>query len=946
MKRQAYFAFVLLLFIQVSFGQVIGSGLSYHGRLLKSDGTAVNSSAVQFQVQIRSSGNENCLLFSEIQTKDLSTSDGLFSLTLNDGSGVRNDSSSLTVPQVLANQGTKTLPGGACVVGTTYTPTSTDGRRFKVYFNDGSFSGWEPFPDEAINFVPLAIEAQQIAGYKATNIIRGPVTSSVAELTAPQLAEFLNIVNGTSTQYMNSSTVASVAIPSYSTASPPTTPVAGSFWYDSTSKQLKFYDGTSTNTVGNTSTLPASSITTGTLATARLGSGSATASTFLRGDNTWATPPAGQWTTTGSDIYYSTGKVGIGTATPGQALDVVGAIKIENGSYNSTISVPSTDGFLAGNGNSGGFASILLGSGNTSGGGAAVVWVGTNNTSNGGGWDNSVTLGKSNSVTSNTVTVGVGISNTVVGSMQMGPSNTAKMTILSAGNVGVGTASPGAKIHSVDINATAYTSTLIPAGQLILENNQTSADNAVASMAFKVGGTSGQAATAISAVHISGEASAELSFQTTSESFGVKEVMRLDKLGRLGVGTSTPAGPLDIQGGNAGVGAAGIINIIGQKGGVSNSGGAINITAGAGGNMTATNGGNIILNPGAKNSTGSDGNVILANLQGNVGIGTTSPASKLHIVSANTSYGSQMFHTAPGGSYGYGIYSFENGGGSNNVGVFGESTANGIGIYGWADGQNGYSGIGVVGESAGTSSGIGVRGIANGSANIGYAVQAINSSASGWGIYASGTSPNYFAGNVGIGTTAPQTTLQVAGIISPATNNTYTLGSATYRFTEVYATNGVINTSDRREKKDIYNTDLGLDFINKLRPVSYRWRTGVDKDVHYGLIAQEAEQVIADVGKSEKTSIVTHDEATDRYGVRYSELISPLIKAAQELYNKLVGVEAHQGTQDRDIASMKADYDQLKANDEVKAKEIEKLKQENSAIKARLDKIEKVLGSK
>ena len=210
-------------------------------------------------------------------------------------------------------------------------------------------------------------------------------------------------------------------------------------------------------------------------------------------------------------------------------------------------------------------------------------------------------------------------------------------------------------------------------------------------------------------------------------------------------------------------------------------------------------------------------------------------------------------------------------------------------------------------------------------------------------------------GNVGIGTTSPQTTLQVAGVISPATNNTYTLGNATYRFTEVYATNGVINTSDRREKKDIYNTDLGLDFINKLRPVSYRWNTGVDNDVHYGLIAQEAEQAIAEVGKTEKTSIVTHDETTDRYGVRYSELISPLIKAVQELYNRLMGIESDvtalkvkDASKDRKIASKadKSEVSQLKS-------ENEKLKQENVAkakemaeLKARLDKIEKMLKSK
>ena len=106
-------------------------------------------------------------------------------------------------------------------------------------------------------------------------------------------------------------------------------------------------------------------------------------------------------------------------------------------------------------------------------------------------------------------------------------------------------------------------------------------------------------------------------------------------------------------------------------------------------------------------------------------------------------------------------------------------------------------------------------------------------------------------------------------------DNTRALGAASYRYTVVYATTGLINTSDLRQKKNISKSDLGIDFINKLNPVKYNWIKG-DTKTHYGLIAQEIESLnINNFG-----ALNIED---DKYGLNYSEFISPLIKAVQEL---------------------------------------------------------------
>src|SRR5699024_2236228 len=63
-------------------------------------------------------------------------------------------------------------------------------------------------------------------------------------------------------------------------------------------------------------------------------------------------------------------------------------------------------------------------------------------------------------------------------------------------------------------------------------------------------------------------------------------------------------------------------------------------------------------------------------------------------------------------------------------------------------------------------------------------------------------------------------------------SNQLQLGNST---TDVYAFNAVQTRSDERDKKDIKDSDLGLEFINKLRPVKYKWnlRDGSMKGKRY-----------------------------------------------------------------------------------------------------------------
>ncbi len=131
------------------------------------------------------------------------------------------------------------------------------------------------------------------------------------------------------------------------------------------------------------------------------------------------------------------------------------------------------------------------------------------------------------------------------------------------------------------------------------------------------------------------------------------------------------------------------------------------------------------------------------------------------------------------------------------------------------------------------------------------------------------------AGNVGIGTITPGYKLTVAGIIAPTADNAYSLGGGTTnRWTVVYATNGIIQTSDRRLKTNITNLNYGLKEVLALQPVGYNWKEKPTAEHKIGLIAQDVRKLVPEV--------VVGDETKEKLGMNYAELVPVLINAIKE----------------------------------------------------------------
>ena len=137
--------------------------------------------------------------------------------------------------------------------------------------------------------------------------------------------------------------------------------------------------------------------------------------------------------------------------------------------------------------------------------------------------------------------------------------------------------------------------------------------------------------------------------------------------------------------------------------------------------------------------------------------------------------------------------------------------------------------------------------------------------------------------------------IRTNGPILPATDDSDWLGSGSKRWTDIYAVNGTIQTSDRAKKKDI-NYDLSRydALFNALAPCTFRFTDSHDR-IHIGMISQDVEERMEQCGidSMELAAFIKSPDENGgyRYGLRYSEFISLLIDQVQKLKKRIKKLE-------------------------------------------------------
>lgn len=175
-----------------------------------------------------------------------------------------------------------------------------------------------------------------------------------------------------------------------------------------------------------------------------------------------------------------------------------------------------------------------------------------------------------------------------------------------------------------------------------------------------------------------------------------------------------------------------------------------------------------------------------------------------------------------------------------------------------------------------------------------------------------GGSGQYCIFGPGIDTPSKSVVLQNTGCMRPFYDGDLDLGTSSFRWGQIYSVAGSISTSDREKKQDItpINEDYIKSFLMGLNPVSYKFKDGTSGRTHYGLIAQDIEDLLQAIGstsldfagfikspkqrqtiKARENKLTFQEIPEYDYGLRYEEFIAPIIKMLQDHERRLQDIE-------------------------------------------------------
>lgn len=612
------------------------------------------------------------------------------------------------------------------------------------------------------------------------------------------------------------------------------------------------------------------------------------------------------WGSNGTDVFRTTGNVGIGNSSPAHALDVTGAIRASTGIYLG--SVVNVGGWAAD------FAFPTTGSGNRST--FRISQLVGHSGGNNHGLNLQITDSTSNTAGLGLITANLGGAGTGTGPkhlLDLQKAGVTKFHVSTSGNVGIGGASSASKLTLAKENeseavilATSVNSGTGDSGRLISYKNSTgddlfyvtgsgsvyAASSGAGFTAHEIGGYTlggtwgswkalgtrtelrtaygyflGNNGNPVSNTHPSTNVFFDIEPTINQSGTAGYTALRMNVV-ESAIGTGEKY-LMDLQvggsrkfaikrDGSVGIGTTNPLGALDVRGGVASSGNgtALYLYAQDGFPSGNTNGGNIILKPGASSGSGKS----------SVGIGTATPSEFVEAYS----YGPTYFKATSFSDYADAGIHLK--GGTNNPGWKIMSRALHFG-----------------GSNQGTQLMFEYNG--------GTKITVLNN------------------GNVGIGNSAPSYKLDIEGDVRIASASKLYVGT-----TAICDSGGCTSPSDSRYKRSILPLDGAEEKIQQLEGVTYEWidRKRFNDKRQIGFLAQDVERVFPEVVKT--------DERTGFKSIMYDKLVAPLIEAFKALSAR---VREDGAAKDRAIAEL-----------EVKAA---KLESENAEIRAKAEALTKVV---